>query len=82
MFSARQFLALTGPRTARVGRAFRVRVLDAKNGNAPVKGATVGGARTDARGYARLEADERGTAVLKAERRGAVRSNAVLVRVR
>jgi hypothetical protein len=57
-------------------------VTDAKNGNKPVKGATVGGAKTDARGYARLEAEERGTAVLKAERRGAVRSNAVLVRVR
>jgi hypothetical protein len=82
MFSARQFLELTGPRTARVGRSFRVRVTDAKNGDAPVKGARVGGAKTDARGYARLEADERGTAVLKAERRRALRSNTLLVRVR
>jgi hypothetical protein len=82
LFSKRQFLELSGPRTARVGRTFRVRVTDAKNGDRPVKGATVGGAKTDARGYARLEAEERGTAVLKAERRSALRSNAVLVRVR
>ena len=82
LFSARQYLALSGPRTARRGQAFRVRVTDAKNNNRPVKGATVGGDRTDARGYARLEADDRGTAVLKAERRGALRSNALLVRVR
>ena len=82
LFAAKQFLSLSGPRSARVGRAFRVRVTDAKNGNRPVKGARVGGAKTDARGYARLEADERGTAVLKAERRGALRSNALLVRVR
>ena len=82
LFSARQYLERRGPRTARRGRPFRVRVTDATAGGRPVKGASVGGGRTDARGYARLEADDRGTAVLKAERRGALRSNALLVRVR
>jgi hypothetical protein len=83
LFSARQFLELSGPRTARVDRPFRVRVTDAKNGNRPVKGASVSGvARTNSRGFATIVAEERGPLLVKAERRRAVRSNALVVRVR
>jgi hypothetical protein len=83
MFSAKQFLELSGPRTARVDRPFRVRVVDAKNNDRPVRGASVSGvARTDSRGFATIVADERGPLLVKAERRGAIRSNALVVRVR
>jgi hypothetical protein len=83
MFSANQFLALSGPRTARVDRPFRVRVTDAKNNNRPVRGASVSGvARTDSRGFATIVAEERGPLLVKAERNRAIRSNALVVRVR
>ena len=83
MFSAKQFLELSGPRTARLNRPFRVKVVDAKNGDKPVKGADVSGvARTNSRGVATIVGTERGLLLVKAERRGAVRSNALVVRVR
>jgi hypothetical protein len=83
MFSAKQFLELRGPRTARVDRPFRVRVTDAKNGDKPVKGASVSGvATTNSRGYATIVANDKGPLLAKAERRGAIRSNALVVRVR
>jgi hypothetical protein len=83
LFSAKQFLELSGPRTARVDRPFRVRVTDAKNSDRPVSGASVSGvARTNSRGFATVVAEERGPLLVKAERRGAVRSNALVVRVR
>ena len=83
MFAAKQFLELSGPRTARLNRPFRVKVTDAKNGDKPVKGANVGGvAKTNAKGVATIVATERGPLLAKAERRGAVRSNALVVRVR
>lgn len=83
MFAARQFLELSGPRTARLNRPFRVKVTDAKNGDKPVKGANVGGvAKTNARGVATIVGTDRGPLLAKAERRGAIRSNAIVVNVR
>ena len=83
MFSAKQFLELSGPRTARLDRPFKVKVTDVKNGGKPVKGASVSGvATTNAKGVATVVGLKRGLTLLKAERRGAIRSNAVLVRVR
>jgi len=83
MFSAKQFLELSGPRTARLNRPFKVKVVDAKNGDKPVKGASVSGvAKTNAKGEATIVAEDRGLLLVKAERRGAVRSNALVVRVR
>ena len=83
MFSAKQFLELSGPRTARLNRPFKVKVVDAKNGDKPVKGADIGGvARTNAKGVATIVGTERGRLLVKAERRGAVRSNALVVSVR
>jgi hypothetical protein len=83
MFSAKQFLHVTGPRTAKLNKPFKVKVTDEKNGNKPVKGATVGRvARTNSKGVATIVGKERGLTLVKAERRGAVRSNALVVRVR
>jgi hypothetical protein len=82
MFSAKQFLKLTGPKTAKVGKAFKVKVVDVKNGNKPVKGANIAGIKTNAKGVATLVGNEKGLLLAKAERRGAVRSNALVVRVR
>ena len=83
MFSAKQFLELIGPRTARLKKPFKVKVIDAKNGGKPVKGASVSGvAKTDDKGFATIVGREKGLLLVKAERRGAVRSNALVVRVR
>ena len=83
MFSAKQFLELIGPRTARLNKPFRVKVIDAKNGGKPVKGANVSNvARTDDKGFAKIVGTERGLLLVKAERRGAIRSNGLVVRVR
>ena len=83
MFSAKQFLALSGPRTAKRDKPFKVKVTDTKNAGKPVKGASVSGvAKTDAKGVATIVAEDRGPLLVKAERRGAIRSNALVVRVR
>jgi hypothetical protein len=83
MFSAKQFLHLTGPKTAKLNKPFKVKVTDEKNGDKPVKGATVGQvARTNAKGVATIVGKARGLTLVKAERKGAIRSNALVVRVR
>jgi hypothetical protein len=82
MFSAKQFLALSGPKAAKLGKVFKVKVTDSKNANKPVKGATVAGVKTDAKGVASLALTQKGTLVLKAEAKSAIRSNALVVRVR
>lgn len=83
MFSAKQFLELSGPKTVKLNKPFRVRVTDQKNGDKPVKGATVSRvAKTNSRGVATVVGLEKGLLLVKAERRGAIRSNALVVRVR
>jgi hypothetical protein len=83
LFSAKQYLSLDGPRTAKVNKPFKVKVTDVKNGNKPVKGAIVSRvAKTNAKGVATIVANEKGPLLVKAERRGAIRSNALVVRVR
>ena len=83
MFSAKQFLELSGPKTAKLNKPFKVKVVDSKNGDKPVKGATVSRvAKTDAKGVAKVVATERGLLLVKAERKGAIRSNSLVVRVR
>jgi hypothetical protein len=83
MFSAKQFLALSGPRTARLDKPFKVTVTDTKNGNKPVKGANVGNvAKTNSKGQATIVGTDKGQLLVKAERKGAIRSNALVVRVR
>jgi hypothetical protein len=82
MFSAKQFLELTGPKTSKLGKPFKVKVTDAKNGDKPVQGASISGFKTDAKGVATLVGDKKGLLLAKAEKKGALRSNALVVRVR
>ena len=82
LFSKKQYLKLRGPRVVRKGNRFRVRVVDAKANDKPVKGALVRGARTNAKGLATFRATKRGTVRLKATRSGALRSNSLFLRVR
>ena len=79
-FSKTLLLRLSGPRRADAGDRVRVRVVDGATGNA-VRGATVGGRTTDARGYARVRARRPGVLSLKAEHPQGVRSNELSVRV-
>ena len=60
------------PADRELDKPFRVKVTDAKNGNAPVKGATVSRrrARPTPRASRRSSAEERGLLLVKAERRG------------
>jgi hypothetical protein len=80
-FSKQLLLRLSGPRRAEAGERVRVRVVDGASGN-PVRGATVGGRTTNARGFARVRARRPGRLLLKAEHPNGVRSNALSVRVR
>jgi hypothetical protein len=82
MFSAKKLLRLTGPRTAKIGKAFKVKVVDTLHGNKPVKGADVAGVKTNAKGVASLEYSDNGVLEIKAEAKSAVRSNTLVVRVR
>jgi hypothetical protein len=72
-------LRLTGPATATAGAPIVVRVTDQRSG-APVAGATVGGATTDAAGNAAVTLTQ-GVQRLKATAPGAIRSNALVVAV-
>src|SRR3954451_13595702 len=69
-------LRLTGPAIATAGVPAAVRVVDQRTG-APVAGAAVGGATTDAAGNAAVTFTATGVQRLKATKRGAIRSNAL-----
>jgi hypothetical protein len=73
-------LRLSGPASASTGVPVGVRVIDQKSG-APVAGATVGGATTDAAGNASVTFGQAGAQRLKATKTGAIRSNALVVAV-
>jgi hypothetical protein len=73
-------LLLSGPATATTGAAITVRVVDQRSG-APVAGATVGGATTDAAGNASVTFVQPAVQRLKALAPGAVRSNALALGV-
>src|SRR3954447_11735512 len=72
-------LKLGGPSAAAAGTPFSVQVTDQKTG-APVAGATVGTATTDAAGNAAVTLGA-GVQRLKATKAGAIRSNALVVAV-
>lgn len=72
-------LAATGPATVKPGAPVTVHVADART-NAPVSGATIGGATTGADGNATLAGfSVRGPHDLKATQAGAIRSNRLAV---
>lgn len=77
----KHFLELTGPRSVRVRRPFRVRVVDGAT-RRPISGARVAGVRTNGGGFARLVARYPLITALKATRADSVRSNALVVAVR
>ena len=74
-----QLLRLAGPATATAGAATVVHVSDQSSG-APVAGASVGGATSDAAGNATVTLGQ-GTQRLKAAKSGAIRSNALVIAV-
>jgi hypothetical protein len=75
-----QLLRLAGPATATAGAPVVVHVADQSNG-APVAGAAVGGATTDAAGNAAVMFSAAGVQRLKATKAGAIRSNALVIAV-
>ena len=80
MFSARHILRLTGPRRVRAGRRVTLKVVDGQTGT-PVRGAKVGGRKTNGGGIVRLRLRNAGTKRLKATAPKSVRSNQVSVKV-
>jgi hypothetical protein len=81
LFSKKHVLRLTGPKKVAAGKTFKVKVVDGQNGKA-VKGAKVGGKKTDKRGIARLRFTKTATKRLKATEAKSVRSNQIAVKVK
>jgi hypothetical protein len=79
-FSKKHYLRLRGGHKTRVGRLFKVKVVDGQDGK-PVRGARVGGRKTNAKGIARLRFKSRGVKRLKARRADSLRSNQLRVKV-
>ncbi|MFI9012077.1 hypothetical protein ACIGNX_33040 [Actinosynnema sp. NPDC053489] len=76
-FSKSHVLSLSGPAVARVGKPATYKVVDASSG-APIAGATVNGATTDANGEVTLTHTAVGAVRVKADRADSIRSNSVL----
>jgi hypothetical protein len=74
-------LELVGPKGVRVGDPIRLRVVDGMAGE-PVKGAKVGGKKTDSDGFAHPRATKRGVLRFKATASKSIRSNQIKVRVK
>jgi hypothetical protein len=81
LFSKKHILKLTGPRRVRHGKTARLKVVDGTT-DKPVKGAKVGGKKTNAAGVVRLRLRAKGTKRLKATERTSVRSNQIAVKVK
>ena len=77
-FSKTHLLRLAGPPRAAVGQAVQLAVTDGQTG-APLDGAAVGGALSDAAGHASVTVTGPGLVSLKAERADSLRSNAVKI---
>lgn len=76
-FGKSHVLSLSGPSVVRVGTPATYRVVDAGSG-APIAGATVNGASTDANGEVALTFSSVGAVRVKADRADSIRSNSVL----
>ena len=77
-FNKVHYLALSGPTSVNAGESVTFHVVDGQN-NAPVQGATVNGATTDANGDATTSFGAVGSFPLKAEEPSSVRSNRLTV---
>jgi hypothetical protein len=80
LFSKKHILIASGARRTRVGRTYKVTVVDGQ-GSKPVAGARIGGEKTNAKGIAKLRFTTRGVKRLKATRADSVRSNQLRVQV-
>jgi hypothetical protein len=80
-FSKKHILRAVGAHRVRVGRTLKVKVLDTQNGRVPIKGARIGGKKTNADGVVKLKFRTTGTKRLKATRSDSVRSNQLEVKV-
>jgi hypothetical protein len=76
----KKLLRASGPKTTRVGRVTRVKVIDTEK-DKPVAGARIGGRKTNAGGIAKLRFKTAGTKRLKATASKAIRSNQLVVKV-
>jgi hypothetical protein len=81
LFAKKHILRLSGPERARSGKTVRLKVVDGTT-NRPVKGATVGGKKTNGGGVVRLRLRAKGTKRLKATEPTSVRSNQIAVKVK
>jgi hypothetical protein len=81
LFSKKHILRLTGPKRAKAGKRFTVKVVDGQT-NKPVAGAKVGGKKTNSGGIARLRFTKAATKRLKATEPTSVRSNQIAVKVK
>jgi hypothetical protein len=77
----KKLLRASGARKVRVGKVLSVKVVDTEKDNAPVKGARIGGKKTNAKGIAKLRFKSVGTKRLKARATKAIRSNQLTVKV-
>jgi hypothetical protein len=80
-FSKKHLLRAAGKSKAHAGATYKVTVTDTQNGDAPVKGARVGGKKTNAKGVATLRFKTPGTKRVKATKSDSVRSNQLTVKV-
>src|SRR3954465_15048790 len=81
LFSKKHILRLTGPKRAKAGKRFTVKVVDGQT-NKPVAGAKVGGKKTNSGGIARLRFTKVATRRRKATEPASVRSNQIAVKVK
>jgi hypothetical protein len=81
LFSKKHVLRASGGSKVRVGRVYKVRVIDTQNGNTAVAGVHIGGKKTDANGSVQLRFKTKGTKRLKASKADSVRSNQLTVKV-
>jgi hypothetical protein len=76
----KQLLHAAGNTKVRVGRVYSIKVSDTETGKV-VKGASIGGKKTNSKGIAKLRFKTKGTKRLKATGAAAIRSNQLTVKV-
>ena len=74
-------LHASGPKKVRAGKVLSVKVVDTDKADAPVKGAAIGGKKTNSKGIAKLRFKTKGTKRLKATATNAIRSNQLTIKV-
>jgi hypothetical protein len=77
----KKLLHASGPKQVRVGKVASVKVIDTEK-DAPVAGAKIGGAKTNANGIAKLRFSHAGTRRLKATALKSIRSNQLTLKVK